>query len=74
MKFAALPLIAIALLWLTGLVPDTTDEPDVVNDSLALIAVSLFPLAAGIDLLRDAARRPRGGNATLAAGGPAAAD
>ena len=64
MMLAGAALLAIALLWLTGLVPDTTDEPDVLNDSLALIAVSLFPLAAGIDLLRDAVRRrPRGGDA-----------
>jgi len=52
-------LLGVALLWLAGLVPDTSDQPDVVNDSLALIAASLFPLAAGIDLLRHAARRPR---------------
>ena len=74
MVLGGLAPLAVALLWLAGLLPDNGVTPDTVNDSLAFIAASLFPLAAGIDLLRDAARRPRGGNATLAAGGPAAAD
>src|SRR5262249_35807304 len=59
MTLAGSGLVAIALLWLTGLLPDTTHEPDPLRDSLELVAASLFPLAAGIDLLRAAARRPQ---------------
>ncbi len=54
MVLAGAALIAIALLWLTGLVPDTTDEPDVVVDLLG--AHRRQPVPAG-RRHRPAARR-----------------